>query len=216
VDRVTGPTRAWRPGSVLGCIAFLLVVVGLGCIGRCLYLTREAPAVPAAERPADWAQPVELPGLPNLDRVTAGLYRGAQPSAEGFAELNKLGIRTDVNLRSGHDEKQQAEAAGLRYVSIPMHAWHAEDEDIAAFLKAVTDPENGPYFVHCQHGSDRTGVCIAAYRVAVQGWPKEEAVREMTGGDYGFHSIWENLADYIQNMDVAGMRRRAGLDEAAP
>ena len=45
----------------------------------------------------------------------------------------------------------------------------------------------GPFFVHCQHGSDRTGVCIAAYRIVVQGWTKQDAIREMTGGNYGFH-----------------------------
>ncbi len=211
---MTGPARKWRPGSVAGCVAFLLVAIGVGCAGRCLYLeSRPTPPVPAAAREPAWARPVELPGLPNLNRVTDRIYRGAQPLPEGYAELKKLGIRTDVNLRSAHSERDEAEAAGLGYVSIPMHAWHAEEEDIVAFLKTVTDPKLQPIFVHCEHGSDRTGVCMAAYRIVVQGWTKQDAIREMTTGGYGFHGIWENLIDYLQGMDVDAMKRKAGLSD---
>ena len=84
------------------------------------------------------------------------------------------------------------------------------------FLRTTTDPTLMPIFVHCEHGSDRTGVCMAAYRVVVQGWSKKDAIREMTKGDYGFHGIWENLIDYIQKMDVDAMRRKAGLTGADP
>ena len=205
-----------RLGSTLGCIAFGLVLIGLGCAGRCIYLAHEA--APAAVRSPSWATPVEPPyaGLPNLYKVSADLYRGAQPLPDGFAQLRALGIKTVVNLRSGHSEQAQAQAAGLGYVNIPMHAWHAEDEDIVQFLRTTTDPTLMPIFVHCEHGSDRTGVCMAAYRVVVQGWSKKDAIREMTKGDYGFHGIWENLIDYIQKMDVDAMRRKAGLTGAEP
>ena len=161
---------------------------------------------------------MELPGLPNLNKVTDTLYRGAQPLPDppygGYAELKKLGIKTLVNLRSDHSDQAEAEAAGLGYVSIPMHAWHAEDEDVVRFLQTVTDPKLMPVFVHCQHGSDRTGVCVAAYRVVVQDWSKDDAVREMTEGNYGFHGIWTNLAAYIQKMDVEAMRQKISLPPA--
>lgn len=200
-----------RLGSTLGCIAFVLVLIGLGCAGRCIYLARQS--APAAVRSPAWATPVAPPygALPNLCKVTDNLYRGAQPLPDGFAQLKKLGIKTIVNLRSLHSEQAEAQAAGLGYVNIPMHAWHAEDEDIVQFLRTTTDPKLMPIFVHCEHGSDRTGVCMAAYRVVVQGWSKKDAIREMTEGNYGFHGIWENLIDYIQNMDVDAMRRKAGL-----
>ena len=79
------------------------------------------------------------------------------------------------------------------------------------FLRTTTDPKLMPVLVHCEHGSDRTGVCMAAYRVVVQGWTKEDAIREMTEGDYGYHGIWENLIDYVQKMDVDAMRRKIRL-----
>ena len=204
-----------RLGSTLGCIALLLVAIGVGCAGRCMFLERHAS--PAAAHSPSWATPVNTSyaGLPNLNKVTDNLYRGAEPLPEGFAELKKLGIKTLVNLRSDHSDQVQAEAAGLGYVNIPMHAWHAEDEDIVQFLRTTTDPKLMPIFVHCQHGSDRTGVCMAAYRVVVEGWTKEDAIREMTEGDYGYHGIWENLIDYIQKLDVDAMRTRAGLAKSS-
>ena len=41
--------------------------------------------------PVALAQKTELRGVPNFARVTETLYRGAQPTSEGFAELKKLG-----------------------------------------------------------------------------------------------------------------------------
>ena len=75
-------------------------------------------------------------------------------------------------------------------------------------------PEMQPVLVHCKHGSDRTGMMVAVYRVVVQGWEKGAAVDEMTHGGYGFHAVWENLQDYVMALDVAGIR--AQLAEAGP
>jgi protein-tyrosine phosphatase len=42
-------------------------------------------------------------------------------------------------------------------------------------------------FVHCRYGDDRTGMMIAAYRMAVEGWTPEEARQEME--KFGFHPM---------------------------
>jgi hypothetical protein len=44
----------------------------------------------------------------------------------------------------------------------------------------------------------------------VQGWSKDDAIAEMTTGGFGFHSLWRNLPDYIQAMDVGRMKAAAG------
>jgi protein tyrosine/serine phosphatase len=123
-----------------------------------------------------------------------------------------MGIKTVVNLRSFHSDQSQCAKEKLDYVEIREKAWHAEDEDAVAFLRVITDPDRQPVFVHCHHGSDRTGTMCAAYRIVVQGWSKDAAIREMTDGGYGFHPEWQNLIDYIRKMDVASLRRRAGLE----
>ncbi len=53
--------------------------------------------------------------------------------------------------------------------------------------------ETGISLVHCQRGADRAGTMCVLYCVAVQGWTKEEAIREMTEGGFGFYEIWKNL-----------------------
>lgn len=52
-----------------------------------------------AARNEKWAMPLTLEGVPNLHRLTDYLYRSEQPTAVGFRNLEKLGIRTVINLR---------------------------------------------------------------------------------------------------------------------
>ena len=74
-------------------------------------------------------------------------------------------------------------------------------------------PARVPVLVHCQHGADRTGSMIAVYRVIVQGWSKDDAIREMKEGGYGFHRIWGNLPEWIENLDIDGVRREVGIEQ---
>ena len=180
---------------------------------RALVTARQAP--PAAGRPAAWAAPVVRPGLPNLFKVSDDLYRGMQPTAEGFRELQALGVKTVVNLRSLHSDRGKIAGTDLEYEHVRVEPWDAETDEAVRFLRIVTDKGRVPVFVHCQHGADRTGAMCAVYRIAVQGWSKEEAIREMTDGGFGYHEAWENLIAFIRGVDVPALRRQAGLDAAS-
>jgi len=91
---------------------------------------------------------------------------------------------------------------------IAMHAWRIEDRKVLEFLKIVTNPQRQPVFVHCRRGADRTGVMIAVYRVVRQGWSRDAAVEEMTKGGYGFRFFWQNLVDYVKDLDVQSIREK--------
>jgi protein tyrosine phosphatase (PTP) superfamily phosphohydrolase (DUF442 family) len=169
-----------------------------------------------ALRPAVWARPVAVAGVPNLHKVDDALYRSAQPTTEGMRELKELGIRTVVDLRFWHSDLTEIGDTGLGYVSIPMTAFHPTEDEAVAFLKAVTDPGKIPVLVHCKYGADRTGVMVAVYRVAVQGWAKDDAVREMTGGCYGFNRIYTNLAPWVMGLDMEKLRREARIKPPVP
>jgi len=160
-----------------------------------------------------WAERIELPGLPNLHKVSDDLYRGAQPTAEGMKQLEKLGVKTVVNLQSLHSDRDEIKGTGLTYEHINMTPLSIEDKDVIRFLQIVTDGSRTPVFVHCQHGADRTGTMCAIYRIVVQGWTKDEAVEEMTEGGFGFHSIWQNLPDYIRKMNIVEIKQSASLKE---
>ena len=177
-------------------LAILVCVIGWAC----------ASGEEAAKRPAAWASPVELEGVPNLHRVSAGLYRSAQPTAAGMRKLQQLGIKTVVNLRSFHSDREKLKGSGLGYERLYLKTWHPEWDDAREFLKIATDPQRQPVLVHCQHGADRAGAMCAIYRIVVQGWTKDEAVREMREGGFGFHEVWRNLPAWIEKLKVERLR----------
>jgi len=183
--------------------ATLLVAVGCG----------QSKDLPPKVRPKTWAAPIEKAGLPNLHKVDEGIYRGAQPTAEGMEALKEMGVRTVINLRSFSSDRDEIGKTGLQYEHIYMKAWHAEDKEVVRFLQIVGDEARRPVFFHCKHGSDRTGMMCAIYRIAVQGWTKDEAIREMAEGGYGFHAVWKNLKTYIEKLDIEEMKRRAGMTD---
>src|SRR5258706_4297982 len=64
------------------------------------------------------------PGIKNFDRVDEQVYRGAQPTDEGFQYLAKLGVKCVLDLREADDrssaEQRVVTAAGMKYVNVPM------------------------------------------------------------------------------------------------
>lgn len=171
---------------------------------------RRNPQQPTS-RPAEWAQPVAVNGLTNVHRVSADLYRSARPTAEGLREIQALGVKTVVNLEAFHSDDKMLEGTGLEDVRIPFQSQSPRTSDMVAFLKIVTDPNRTPVLVHCQHGSDRTGTMCAVYRIVVQGWTRQQAIDEMIRGGFGFHPIWQNLLEFLDELDVAALKTQAGI-----
>ncbi len=170
-------------------------------------ITLKNTHVRTADNPA-WAKKMDLPGLDNLHKVSDSLYRGAQPTEEGMKELKKLGIKTIVNFRSDHSDMDEIKSIEFHYEEIRMTASKPQIDDVVRFLHIVSDSNGSPVFIHCQHGSDRTGMMCAIYRIFIQDWSKEDAIEEMTEGGYGFHSIWTNLADFIRELNVEEIKQK--------
>ena len=170
------------------------------------------PGLSQSQRPADWAVPVAVPGAPNLHRVSKGFYRTAQPSAEGFGQLQKLGIRTVISLRQTVDDIPLAAGMPLNLHRVPMKSRHVAEQNQAKVVEALhllyQGLKVGPVLVHCHHGADRTGLICALYRVLSQGWTREAALDELIHGGYGYHPIWANIPRYIQQADLAALRAR--------
>ncbi len=198
--------------QTVGAVVLIMVVVAAYLAVSQLCHDETAP-VP---RPENWAQPVELEGVPNLYKLSDDLYRSAQPSAEGVANLEEMGIKTIVNLRLLTSDRDEMEGSGLEYVHIRTKAWHAEEEEAVEFLRIVTDPDRVPVLVHCNLGSDRTGTMCAVYRIAVQGWSKEDAIEEMTRGGFGYNWVWFSLAAWVRGLDIDEMKAQAGISQGAP
>lgn len=161
--------------------------------------------------PTNWARRIEMPGVKNCFQVTTNLFRGAQPTAEGMTNLKALGIKTVINLRTFHSDKDEVAGTGLKNVRFETKPWHGEEEDVVGFLKVVADTNNLPALVHCQRGADRTGLMCAMYRITVCGWTKEQALAEMKDGGFGFSPTWKNLVTFVEKANIEDIKHRAGL-----
>lgn len=179
--------------------------------GLLTYLGKDfAPAVFKWGQPSRYvlAQPRDdLPGVANFAQVSPVLFRGAQPTPEGFQQLKQMGVRTIVDLREFHSDAELMEGLGMRLVRLRFNPAKPTDDLVAAFLQVVQDPANQPVFVHCKAGADRTGTMVAIYRVVVQGWPVGEAVKELPR--FRFHAVWTDLMDYLACLDRARLQHLA-------
>ncbi len=148
---------------------------------------------------------LSVEGVPNAGKLNDRLFRGAQPKSRAFAALQKLGITTIVDLRSENLpkiqwERGEAQAAGLRFVHIPVNGWSPPTpEQVAEFLSIFSQDPQQKVFVHCHFGDDRTGVLVATYRIAIDHWSAEQAIKEMSR--FGFNWIWHpSMITFVQSF----------------
>jgi hypothetical protein len=149
------------------------------------------------------ARKLKIRGIQQFGQVTPTLYRGAQPSEEGFANLRKLGIDIVVDLRGSRaTERRVVTRLGMKYIPLPWHCYSPRDEHFARFLTLLRDNPSKKVFVHCRLGDDRTGMEIAAYRMAEQGWTPEEARKEMAvyGVNWFHRGICPRLGTYERHF----------------
>jgi len=130
--------------------------------------------------------------IKNFRKVHDWLYRGAQPSEAALGQLKEFGINTIISFRWTLSvilqEKVIVQKLGMNLYNIPLSYWALPNrKEIERFLEIMDNEKNRPIFVHCQHGCDRTGMLIAIYRIAREGWTVDEAYNEMRA--CGFHKI---------------------------
>ncbi|MCX6953613.1 MAG: tyrosine-protein phosphatase [Verrucomicrobia bacterium] len=159
-------------------------------------------------RPADWAAPLIQSSLENGFRVSDELYRCEQPGVGDAADLRALGIRSFLNLRHHHTDSPDFAQAGFTLLAVPMSAGSVTVDQLVAALRQFRDAPK-PVVVHCLHGSDRTGVFVATYRMVVQGWSRSAAIDEFRHGGFGFHEkTFPNLLTLLESVDLEAIRRR--------
>jgi len=147
----------------------------------------------------------KVEGIDNFGQVTPMLSRGGQPNHKGFEELKKMGVDIVVDTRSNRSnqsaEAKQVYELGMKYVPLSWHCPFPHDEVFAKFLKLMHDNPDKKVFIHCRLGDDRTGMMIAAYRMA-EGWSADDAMLEMKA--FGFtrvhNLICPRLASYEHNF----------------
>ena len=125
--------------------------------------------------------------IKNFGQMDDRFFRGARPKTEDLNALAALGVTTIIDLTDNSREYEQpaAEAAGLRYINIPMtDKSYPSLDQINEFMKVVNDPATGKFFVHCAGGRHRTGVVGAVYRFNVDKWNLDQVMAEMEKYDF--------------------------------
>ncbi len=153
------------------------------------------------------ATPINCRGVSNLYRVTAVLYRSAQPTAEGVRAASRyLNVRTIINLQDDFKDEQLgiAPSRSLRLVQIPISSFDIPADHGRNLIEAVEAVEKyiryGPVLVHCSRGADRTGAVIALFRMRNQRWKTDTAIREMESGPYNYNHFYSLVPPGMGNV----------------
>lgn len=141
-------------------------------------------------------------GVPNFGRVTLTLYRGGQPSAEGFETLARMGIAIVVDTGRSRRDEALIRHLGMTYDPLPWYCPFPSDKVFKRFIEIIRENPGKKIFVHCRFGDDRTGMMIAAYRMGAEGWTAQEAMQEMREFGYSpiHHLMCPGLARYEKSF----------------
>lgn len=175
------------------------------CLCSLLFALSLAASEPRL-RPEAWAAPVLSKNLGNWHQLDSKVYRAAQPSRKGFQDAIELGIKNVLNLRDYHSDASEAKGLKIKTYRIEMDAGDIKESDVVAALKIIKDSD-GPILIHCWHGSDRTGLICATYRMVFQNWTKEAATDELVNGGFGYHSFYKNITKWIKDADVEALKK---------
>ncbi|MGH9365819.1 MAG: fused DSP-PTPase phosphatase/NAD kinase-like protein [Thermoanaerobaculia bacterium] len=145
-------------------------------------------------------------GIENFGLVDRGdgwaLYRGAQPDAQGFARLRKLGVTLLYKLNT-ETEASAAKAARFfgsgKVIRDPVRTLVPDADHTSRAVGAIQalTASGETVFVHCSHGQDRTGMVIAGWRILVNGWTvrKADEERRRFGGGMARDDVLASLAE---------------------
>jgi tyrosine-protein phosphatase SIW14 len=120
---------------------------------------------------------------PRFYRVDDNVYRGKQPTKEDIRKLSAMGVKIVLDLRERFErklwERGVVESAGMQYMRIGLPGTlEPTDHAIDKILAVLEDPSQGPVFIHCRRGADRTGLVIACYRITHDHWTNAQALKE--------------------------------------
>ncbi len=112
----------------------------------------------------------------NLFQVSPGIISGSVPEGdEGFAELERMGVRTVVSVDGTEPNVELAHNHGMRYVHLPV-GYHGIDPSRQLELARAVRELPGPVFMHCHHGVHRGPAAAASAAVLLGEMSADDAV----------------------------------------
>lgn len=134
-----------------------------------------------------WAGYLRLTG--NFHPIESGvIYRSGQLSGDQFVDrIRANGIRTIINLRGNNagrswydDEVKASVATGVTHIDFPISSGRQLTDDQIAQLTDHLRNAVRPILIHCEAGSDRTGLAAALYELVIAGRSAAEASQQLS------------------------------------
>jgi len=117
------------------------------------------------------------------------VYRSAWLDADVFREvIEEQQIRTVLNLCNADelcelraDQRRAVHGSGARLIEMPMPAATLDpaDPEIEKFVAVLSNPENYPLLVDCQHGVTRTAKVLVMYDILFRRMTAEQSIAAM-------------------------------------
>lgn len=151
-------------------------------------------------------EPIENIYIENLYKINDSIYRSAQPNKKAMKYLQQIGVKTILNLRHRRNDKNETKHTQLILENVPINTWEISENNIIDALKIIKNAQK-PILIHCLHGSDRTGLIIATYRIVFENYTKEQAITEMLQKQYGFHQkYFNNIIVLINKLNIQNLK----------
>ena len=149
-----------------------------------------------------WAKPILGTNLSNFYKIDDELYISKQPTSKDLDTIKKLGIKSILSFMQYHDDSDIFQKdSNITLYSIKIKTSKMSTDDIKQSLEIIKNAPK-PILIHCWHGSDRTGVVVASYRIIKQKWSKKDAIDEFENGGYGYHAtIYPQLEKLLWGLD---------------
>jgi hypothetical protein len=128
--------------------------------------------------------------IQRLRQVTKGLFRGSAPSTTDVLRLkNEFSINKIVSLDrlSGNRINRPCKILGIKHIILPIDIDNL-NESLINFLKHdIKDLllSDGPTYVHCAEGKDRTGLAVALLQCKYFDKDPEAAIEEAKSLGFG-------------------------------
>lgn len=125
-----------------------------------------------------------IDGIRNFTSIDPTIACAGATEARVMPELARRGYKTVINLRQATEEgaaieetRKAAEAAGIRFVHLPVNPQEPEASTADAFIKVMSDPANQPTFINCA-SANRVAALLITKRMLVDGWSEARALEE--------------------------------------
>lgn len=155
--------------------------------------------------------------IKRFHKVVDGLYRGSAPSTKDVINLYKYcGIRKIISLdaAAGEHINKVCRLLGIKHITIPINALQLEplikllSEDLYDLLI-----KDGPTYVHCIEGKDRTGMVIAMFKCKYLHISANEAIKEAEGLGFGI-GVPENILKVYKEIIRQSCKNKEDVNDA--